>query len=162
MRRNNRSIPIVNPKYHIYEASFFVSINLVPPGVQEEPDGDREEADAARGQGGGHDLQRRASHQDHRHLQPEQLPVHHQLWVVSAPPTAFRFICVRLFFWCISASLHLSLCIMRVWTTWQRSSGPDFPHCTYNQSIQMKSEIRYIHIFTLNKTLQGNLTLLKR
>lgn len=52
------------------------------PGVQEEPDGDREEADAARGQSGRNHLQRRAAHQDHRHLQPEQLPVHHQLRMV--------------------------------------------------------------------------------
>ena len=52
------------------------------PGVQKELDGDCEEADAACGQSGGNHLQRRAAHQDHRHLQPEQLPVHHQLRMV--------------------------------------------------------------------------------
>lgn len=33
----------------------------LPPGVQEEPGGDRQKADEPRGQGGGHDLPRRAA-----------------------------------------------------------------------------------------------------
>ena len=51
----------------------------VVAGVKEEPDGDREEAYGAHGQGRGHQLPRRAARQDHRNLLTIKLPVRHQL-----------------------------------------------------------------------------------
>lgn len=65
--------------YHLIAVKLMSAL----PGIQKELDGDCKEADAARGQSRRNHLQRRTAHQDHRHLQPEQLPVYHQLWMVS-------------------------------------------------------------------------------
>lgn len=67
---------------------FDSSLGVWFPGIEKELDGDREETDAPCWQSRRNYLQRRAPHQDHRHLQPEQLPVYHQLWVVRLPRAA--------------------------------------------------------------------------
>lgn len=51
-------------------------------GVQEELDGNREEADGAHGQSGGHRLPGRTVRKNHTNLLPEQLSIHHELRMV--------------------------------------------------------------------------------
>jgi len=55
-------------------------------GVQEEPNGDCEEANGAYGQSWRHNIQRWVAFKNYSDLFPEQLPIYHKLWMVSINP----------------------------------------------------------------------------